>query len=305
MASSNNVINRLIVLQTQIEDISSVIGISVDGLSILVNKCSKEIRELADVLDSVAHDVGIAQTTGGGAAIAGGVLAGLGILAAPFTAGASLALVAGGTALGVAGGLTSFTAAMVEKGWNDSKINEAKSSSQSCIEYLKAFSEFMNQYVDILREFESFLETEEGRKLIESLQATDFWDGALQTGKAAKQVYSIASTTLKVKECVQLVKIVRLLKPDLVVKGVVFSGLKMPSFLGGKVLIQAASTGAKALSSVLAIVGIGFGIWDVVQGADKINEGSEVAKQFREMARGITESYEQTYAIYKECYLDV
>ena len=305
MASTSNAIDRITELQTQIEVISSVIGISVDDLSRLVTECTKGIGEFAGVLDGVARDCGIAQTTGGGAAIAGGVLAGLGILAAPFTAGASLTLTGVGAALGVAGGVTSFTAAMVEKGWNDSKVEDVKSLSERCVKHLQVFSEFMNQYVEALKEFERFLETEEGRKLIESLKTTDFWNGALQTGKAAKQVYNIASTTLKVKQCVQLVKLVRMLKPDLVVKGFIFSGLKMPGFLGGKVLIQAASTGAKALSSVLAVAGIGFGIWDVVQGTDKIKEGSEVGKQFREMAEGIKESYEQTYTLYKQLYLDV
>jgi len=34
-------------------------------------------------------------------------------------------------------------------------------------------------------------------------------------------------------------------------------------------------------------VGVGFGIWDLIGGISNINDGSEVAKQFRETADGM------------------
>ena len=41
----------------------------------------------------------------------------VGLFLAPFTAGASLALTAGGAALGVAGGATSLTGSLINQSW--------------------------------------------------------------------------------------------------------------------------------------------------------------------------------------------
>ena len=53
-----------------------------------------------------------------------------------------------------------------------------------------------------------------------------------------------------------------------------------------KVLVTAGSTTAKVLSSAFAVAGIGFGIWDVVEGVDDIN-GSDHAKAYHEAATNI------------------
>ena len=72
----------------------------------LRRSCSNEIRELADSIERVVRDTGIARTTGGSVAVASGAAALGGILLAPFTAGASLALTVGGIAGGVASAAT-------------------------------------------------------------------------------------------------------------------------------------------------------------------------------------------------------
>ena len=81
----------------------------------LGKRCGYKINKLANHIEKVAYDTGIARTTGGGLGIASGVMAIGGILAAPFTAGASLALTIGGVATGVAGGATTLTASVIKE----------------------------------------------------------------------------------------------------------------------------------------------------------------------------------------------
>ena len=66
-------------------------------------------------------------------------------------------------------------------------------------------------------------------------------------------------------------------------------GMAAPGFsIFGKTLIVAGSSTAKVLSGVFGVVGIGFGIWDVVEGSKDI-EGSETANEMREAARKMEE----------------
>ena len=67
----------------------------------------KVLDEKIAHIDDVAEDGEIVNVVGSGAGVLGGLAVIGGILAAPFTAGASAAIaVAGGTALGVAGAAT-------------------------------------------------------------------------------------------------------------------------------------------------------------------------------------------------------
>ncbi|CAN0114464.1 unnamed protein product [Lampetra planeri] len=66
----------------------------------------KEMRRVADALDKLEKDVTISQTAGTATSLVGGIVATAGIIAAPFTFGAS-ALIAGvvGAGIGITGGL--------------------------------------------------------------------------------------------------------------------------------------------------------------------------------------------------------
>ena len=77
--------------------------------------CGLKICKLAEHIDQVAHDTGIAKTAGGGLGIASGLMAIGGILAAPFTAGASLTMTVAAAATGVASGATSLTASVIKE----------------------------------------------------------------------------------------------------------------------------------------------------------------------------------------------
>lgn len=49
----------------------------------------------------------------------------------------------------------------------------------------------------------------------------------------------------------------------------------------GKILATAGSKLAAGVSAVFSVVGVAFGIWDVVEGARQIANGSELAEEFR------------------------
>jgi hypothetical protein len=54
--------------------------------------------------------------------------------------------------------------------------------------------------------------------------------------------------------------------------------------LVGKTLVRAGTTTAASITGVFNVVGIAFGIWEVVGSAKKIKDGSELADEFREQA---------------------
>ena len=62
-------------------------------------ECYSKLNELADHVEKVTFDTGIAKTTGGGVGIAGGLCIVGGLIAAPFTAGLSLGLTIGGASI--------------------------------------------------------------------------------------------------------------------------------------------------------------------------------------------------------------
>ena len=54
--------------------------------------------------------------------------------------------------------------------------------------------------------------------------------------------------------------------------------------LVGKTLVQAGTTTAGSITAVFSVIGIAMGIWEVVGSAKKIQDGSELANEFREQA---------------------
>lgn len=73
----------------------------------LLRLCSEHIRK-------VVHDTGVARTAGGAVGVASGAMILGGLLAAPFTAGASLSLTAGGAVAGLGSAATTITASFIK-----------------------------------------------------------------------------------------------------------------------------------------------------------------------------------------------
>lgn len=83
---------------------------------------SATLEDAAEKMDKVSRDTGIAKTTGGSVNIASGLAMLGGVVLAPFSGGASLALTVGGIAGTVAGTATTFTASKVK----DANLKEEK-----------------------------------------------------------------------------------------------------------------------------------------------------------------------------------
>ena len=109
-------------------------------------ECYSKLNELADHVEKVTFDTGIAKTTGGGVGIAGGLCIVGGLIAAPFTAGLSLGLTIGGAAAGVASAATTITASIVQSGHVKADGKAAKELIDGLSEWDKIVHEEMKKF---------------------------------------------------------------------------------------------------------------------------------------------------------------
>ncbi|XP_067903663.1 apolipoprotein L6-like [Heterodontus francisci] len=103
----------------------------------------KELQEIADSVDEYHRSSTIASVTGASAAVVGGALSLSGIIASPFTSGASLGLTAVGAGVSATGAATNFTAGVTE--------NVAQSNKQ------KRVDEIIEQYNNRCKEMAKYL----------------------------------------------------------------------------------------------------------------------------------------------------
>ena len=272
-------------------------GQNVDGA------CSK-LTECANVLEKVTKDVGIAKATGGGASIGGGALILGGLIAAPFTGGLSLLATAGGTALAVGGGITSFTASMVKYGWDKNKTKEGEELTKTVCKQAHILSECLMYYCDTMKAFHEYLDTPKGKQVIAELKAiernhstlTDVVEITGYTVKAGSKAVSLGLGGMKITEAVRIMRVVSILRPGLA--GGFGSKLAMTVAAGGIPRISvrgitlfagvaAESLAAISLSAIGGLASIGFGIWDVVSAAKDLNNGNEIAAKFRKLTRDL------------------
>ena len=266
----------------------------------------RELREMADALDKVAVDVGISKATGGGASIAGSAMAIGGLLLAPFSGGASLTLTVGGLALGTAGGVTSLGAALAQHFTDKDRLKTAKAKNSEAIDLTNLFREVLQAYLKALKEFQEFLENEIKKQ-------NDIKDNTVRAGTTIKGAYNVVSTGLAVTEVITFYKEVRAItaitgntgaKAVKMLAGTSTQLAKEMSAPGLKVfsktVVTAGGTGAKVLSASLGVFGIGMGIWDCIDGANNIKNGSEHAKMFRESANSLEKAKDEIIEMYKE-----
>ena len=64
------------------------------------------------------------------------------------------------------------------------------------------------------------------------------------------------------------------------------------------VLIKSGSTLSKGLSAVSSVVAVGFGIWDTINGANKIKEGSKLSDEFRKVIKPLRKSKDDINKMY-------
>lgn len=97
-------------------------------------------------------NTGIARTTGGSAGIAGGLLAGLGVILAPFTVGASLGLTVSGTVIGIGGAATSITAKFIKDAHLKDLTNDARNTGKTLEWKDQVIQGLMKQLKEIIEE---------------------------------------------------------------------------------------------------------------------------------------------------------
>ena len=247
--------------------------------------CADEMRDVADSIESVVRDTGIARTAGGAVGAASGAAVLGGILLAPFTAGASLALTVGGIVGGVASAATTLTAAIIK----DKKVNENATRVKESLDSLKEKDEVVSKVMEELKEKVEKLRSLYGKESVKSFLK----DGKKIAMWIEKFGYNIAYKGYTVYSSVKAIKfakaVAEFVQADIYAMRGIATGISAPGFsIFGKTLILAGSTTAKVLSGVFSVVGIGVGIWDIVEGAKDIN-GSEHADAYRKAAKELDE----------------
>ncbi|KAL9968187.1 hypothetical protein ACROYT_G026530 [Oculina patagonica] len=291
-----------------------IVGYSIDDYEAKVQKTIETLDDCASQLDKVAKDTGIAETVGGGASVAGGGMAIAGLLLAPFTGGLSLGLTVAGAVTGVAGAATTLTANLINKHWDEGEQKKVKEATEPVFRATLSLQGFISEYIGKLQEAAEFLKTPEGEAI--ARDAYNIMDLSKEAGSIAWNTYKIGNAVVTgvqhVKQAKQIKALVDFIQADYYALNGARIGLSThaaaPGFtipILGKTLVAAGTTTAKVLSGSMAIVGVAFGIWDIVGGAKKIANGSELADEFRKSAKDLKAETDKLIELYKELQLSL
>ena len=239
-------------------------------------------RDHADHIEQFVKGSGIAKTIGGSVTIVSGGIAILGIILAPFTEAASLGLTIGGVATGIMGASTTVTAGIVK----DANIKSDKMKIEEAFERFndqeKIISELLEGVCESLRQLAEL-------KKKGPTHAGIALKGITGAGGLAVNGVRLANTvndTVKFVHSTKLARFANNVSNFVDASGVtnIADCAAAPGIsIFDKAVVVAGTTTAKVFSGVFAAFGIGFGIWDIVEGAKDIN-GSEIAKAYRDFA---------------------
>lgn len=269
-----------------------VIGYSINNYKCGVDKAIETIEESAKHLDKVAEDTGIVNTVGGGASVAGGGMAIAGLVLAPFTGGLSLGLTVVGSLTSTAGGITSLTGSIINTVWEHKDAKKTRKAAAPFYRATLSLEALLNEYQKNVQEAAEFLATPVGQKMaIDAGNVVKRLNDARKIAMQVKSAVQVASSTWKhYKKAQDIKSLVKVIKFDFYkltkathALNAAAPQVKIP--IVGKTLITAGSTSAKVLSSSMAVLGIGFGAWDIADGVKKIKEGSELGRELRKSAR--------------------
>ena len=284
-----------------------IIGYSIDDYEDKLRTAFKIMDECSSKLEAVTKDTGIARTVGGSASIVAGGMAVAGVCLAPTTAGASLGLTFAGAALGLAGGATSVTSYLVSLHWDKSEAKKIKKATASLFHATFSLQGFLKEYTTILKDADEYLRKPEGEAAAkDAYTAVEMAKAAGKVVWKACEIGDVVCTGVKhAKRARQVKALVDFLQADYYALKEARIGLATqaaaPGFkIAGRTIVAAGTTTAKALSGSLAGFGIAFGIWDVVAGARKISNGSQLAQEFRESSESLKKESAKLIALYKE-----
>ena len=281
-----------------------IIGYSIDDYEDKLGKAFKIIDECSRKLEEVTKDTGIARTVGGSASIVGGVLAVAGVALSPFTVGASLGLTFAGGAMCAAGGVTSTGSFFASVYWDESEKKKMKKAIAPLFRATFSLHGFLAEYKNILKDADEFLKKPEGEAVAKDASTT--LEVAKGVGKVACEIGDVVYRGVKyAKQARQINAAVNSRLADYAVVKEARIGLATqtaaPGYkIAGKTIVTAGTTTAKALSGLLAGVGIFSGILEVAAGAKNIKKGSQLAQDFLESSEKLKEESSKLIATYKK-----
>ena len=286
-----------------------ILGYSVNDYEARIPNALKTLNDCASMLDKVAKDTGITETVGGSASVAGGGMAIAGLLLAPATGGLSLGLTVAGAATGVAGAATSLTGNLINQHWDGSQAQKVREATEPAFRATLSLQGFLNEYMKKLKEAAEILKTSNGEAI--ARDAFNVMELSKEAGTIAWNIYKIGNTVVTgvqhVRQAKEIKALVNFIQADYyalngarigLATHAAAPGVTIPVL--GKTLVAAGTTSAKVLSSSMAIVGVAFGIWDIVGGAKKIAKGSELADEFRKTSKNLEEESSKLIKLYKE-----
>ncbi|XP_073530448.1 apolipoprotein L3-like [Phyllobates terribilis] len=239
--------NNMDLLNDSIENLK---GILTDLLNTIAD-CSTKLLTIADDLDEFHKGATIASVTGSSVGIAGGITTIVGLILAPFTAGASLIVSGIGAGVAAVGGITGASASIADS------VNMKNKCSQ-VDEIVKAINAEMDDLEKASKELDSLVNE------IMSTQKVGDIPNSVRVG--GRGVYA----ALEVVRLIQLGKV-----SAAAARGVQIAAQGVRVF--------------KGISGVLAGLFIFIDIFFVAKGAVDIHRGSktEQAAQIRECAEEI------------------
>lgn len=221
----------------------------------------------ADDMARIERDLAITKVTGGSAAIAGGVMAGVGLVASFYTFGLAAPLAIGGLALGGAGAATSA-------GGDVAQLSIVPTKTLKIKEKCEAFAQRTDGVLRILLEIR--MRMSEISKLCEQNNAVSS-SGVIQIVlKCCMNAVSLGKVGMSVKEIGQMTYNITKLQRSGVILGEDF--LKLAAQRVGGV---GGSISRALLKGAGVAVNIGFGIWDVVEGSGTLHNGGSHASLIR------------------------
>ncbi|PFX14151.1 Apolipoprotein L3 [Stylophora pistillata] len=282
-----------------------IMGYSIEEFEARVHKAFEVIDECTKSLEEVAKGTGIARQVSGGVSVVGGGVTLAGVLLAPLTAGASLALTTG-RAIGMFSGTVAALAAKLVHGrldeHNRTKVNEA-TASLFCATH--NFHSLLNEYGKYLKEADEFLEKQKHETCTDSVEEKvvaaeecTLSDTARTTcDQAAKNIYG------QVREIKGLLAFME--ANSLLFRGADV-GISTSAEASGvadpvveKTLPVAVSTDSKASSGSLAAFGVLIGVLDIYSGAKEITNSSELAEEFRQSSECLREEADRLIRLYR------
>ena len=302
---------------------------SIDEYKKYSNETLGEMRDIADHLNKVAQDVGISKIFGGLAGAAGGILCIVGVGLSPVTFGTSLVVSAVGASIGVAGGVTSTGAAIAEEVFKKIDQNTFKEK----FEKFKSGSEIMHafSYEFVIKSSEAGLWNDnESEKAFQVLSAIS--KAFLNRDLTEVKVSSMNSETItkagklgmavssQIKNLVTSLRLItKAHKVTLGVRvtdeafsignglakaGVTAAGLTDEAFVNLSAgIVKSAgvtSLAARSFTGALSALGVVFGVADIIAGALKIKNRSELAARLSSSLDVVEGGNDCAIAIYND-----